>query len=209
MLGKTLLALSTTVLFLGPLQERVKPKGPADFGKTIESAKANWEKGSFGACVKDLQTLTGLAMEKRALAIREALPAAPEGWEKVPAEPMDTENPFLAAMGGGLGNIVEQEYRSAESRRAGMQATVTADSPLVSMLSMMFGNPAMAGENVELVKYGSHKALLTKESDSLQLQILISDAHVVDVSFYDTDEDKLFGMWDQAAVDRLASALAQ
>jgi hypothetical protein len=78
------------------------------------------------------------------------------------------------------------------------------------MLSGYMTNPALLGENKELIEYGSHKAILESQqkNDRRSLQILIDAKHLVDVKTNGITEEQLFAMWDQATVDRLASALS-
>jgi hypothetical protein len=73
---------------------------------------------------------------------------------------------------------------------------------------MMFGNPAMLDPNSELIEYDGHKAILKKDGDQLNLQILVSGKHVLDASLDGGDEKMLFAVFDQAAVDKIASALS-
>jgi len=87
---------------------------------------------------------------------------------------------------------------------------MTTDSPMVQMFNMWIQNPAMLGEGAELIKYGPHAAVLrTQGSGRLQLQILLLGKHLCDVTSEGLDEDGLFALFDQAAVDRLASVLSR
>jgi len=205
------------LLCVGFSQERAKKKGPADFVKTIESAKKGWEEQRYGACIKDLQTCMDLVVKKRAAVIRAALPAAPEGWDIKEDLPKEGEmaNPFLSAMSAAVGSTIERKYVQKEGRTR-VDVTAMADSPMVQMLSMMFANPAAAGPNTEKITYGIHSALLQKQGQNLNLQILISDAHVVEARLTpgaelsaEAAENILFALFDQAAVDKLAAALAK
>lgn len=200
--------LSSTLLFAAHAQERVQKKGPADFQTTLQSAGKAWQEADYGACIRELQTCMDLALEKRAEAIRAALPAAPDGWKVLEEKQAANAaaNPFAAAMAGAVGSIVQKRYREGGGRGT-IDVTVTADSPLVSMLSMVMANPA-ADPNAEAVKYGEHRALLKKEGGGWNLQILVSEKHVVEVRTNIEDEERLFQLFDQAAVDRLAAALA-
>jgi len=187
-------------------QERVKPKGPADFDKLVAKATAAWKGGSYGECVGALNACLQLAIGKRSDAIFAALPSAPENWSSPePKKAAEAGNPFLSAMAGAIGNIVERKYRQADGRGT-IDVTVTADSPLVSMLGMVMSNPAM-DPTAEAIKYGEHKALLKKEGGRLELQILIADKHVVEVRTNQDDEELLFALFDQKAIDRIAAAL--
>jgi hypothetical protein len=72
---------------------------------------------------------------------------------------------------------------------------------------MMFGNPAALGQDGEVVGYGAHRAIFKREGSRLSLQIVLSDRHLVNVEFPGQDEEALFALFDQRAVDRIAAAL--
>lgn len=201
-----LLSLAALPLLVLPLQKRAS-KNPSDFKGVLQGAVASWDAGKYSACAAALQQATTIVMEKRRDVILTALPAAPEGWEIQPSRNVNQQNPFAAAMGGIVGNIIERKYRSTGGNGR-MDVTVTADSPMVSMLGMMFGNPAMLDANSEMIEYEAHKAILKKERNRLNLQILISGKHVVDATLSgEPSEDVLFGFFDQKVVDALAAAM--
>jgi hypothetical protein len=205
LLALPLIALSFA---LAPVaQKRVTPKGEADFPSTLDSARAAWEAKDYATCVSSLKDALTLATAERAKTIRAALPAAPQGYERQKPANQDQGNAMMAAMGMAIGNIVEQVYKQTDSSQR-IQVTVTADSPMVGMLGMAFGNPAMLGENSELIEYNEHKAVLKTEGSRLNLQVLIWDKHVVDVQCPE-DEEFLFRMFDQEAIDKIAAALGK
>ena len=187
-----------------PFQERARPgANKLEFLDTLKTVEASWRAEKYGACIKQLQDLTGLATEKHAGAIRAALPAAPAGYERVPQEKAQP-NPF-AGMMASMGSVIEARYHKSDGRE--IEVEIMANSPMVQMLGMIFSNPVMMDADAELVKYGAHKAILQKEDSRLELQILILEAHIVTVRWPDQDDDALFAMWNQAAVDKLAAVL--
>jgi hypothetical protein len=196
--------------FVPSFQTRVKPKGEADFLTTLESAKKAWEDKHYGQCVEHMNQALGIVHQKRSQAILSALPAAPEGFEIVPEREPNAAaaNPMLAAMTASIGSVTEREY-VAKSGNGNIRVSVTADSPLVSVFNMWVTNPAMLEENSELVEYGEHKAVFKNMGGGrdLELQILINKVHMCQINASGLGEDKLFAMFDQAAVDRLAAAL--
>ncbi len=190
------------------LQKRVQKKGPADFPTTLRAAGEAWESGAYGACVRELKAALGLATERRAQELREAMPPAPEGWQVEPDRSANAnQNPFGAMLAVGIGNIVERKYRQ-KSGRGNVSCTLTADSPLVQMFNMWLANPAMLDANSELIEYGVHKAVLKKQGSGFNLQILINGAHTCEVNAQGgVSEEQLFAMFDQRVVDRLAKVL--
>lgn len=201
---KSLAILPLALVAVLPFQERIKPgANKPKFDETLKAVEASWNAENYGDCVKKLQALTTLAMEKHAEAIRAALPAAPAGYEMVPKK--KEANPFAGALMSTVGNLIEARYRKSGSGEISVE--VMANSPMVQMLGMMFSNPAMLEEGSELVKYNAHTAILKTSGSRLELQILIHEAHVVTVRWPDADADALFAMWNQAAVDKLAGVL--
>ena len=187
-------------------QERVKPKGPADFSTIHASVKKHFDAGSYGKAFKASTELSTVIAKKRAEVIRASLPVAPAEYTKVPhKEPKNqaAQNAMLGALAASVGNIIEQEYTGPGGT---IKVTVTADSPMIGMFKMLLSNPAMIGENQELIKYGEIMAVLETNGKRKNLKIVI-DNSMVEAAFRGHDDDFIFGMWDQAAVDALAAAL--
>ena len=207
------LVLCAAPILLAPtFQTRVRPDEPKDFATIMASAKSDWDSEKYGSCLANLQKATLLATEKRAEKIKGALPQAPAGWAMVPEKKQANAGaiPGMGALTALAGNMIERRWNKEEGSGS-VNATVHADSPMVSMMSMMLGNPAMLGEGKELIEYGKHKAILEtrKKGENYQLQIVIDEKHLVDVSARGLDEDGLFGMFNQECVDRLSSALSR
>lgn len=202
------------LLLLTPLfafQERVKAKQAEDFPSLVTSIQKAWDAGDYGKCIKALKDGLGLATEKRIEAILAALPKVQKpNWT---TQPQQTKNAYgkgtvAAGMAATVGSFIEEKAMGPDG--ATMTTKVNADSPLISMISMQFKNPALLGPDVELIKYGAHSALLTnKQNGNLELKILIHDLHVTDVMTRGMSEDELFETWNQRAVDQLAAALGR
>lgn len=207
------LPLCATVLaFSFTVQERVKPREANDFPGCLTAAQNAWKEGRLGECTRQLQEALALVSERRAVAMREAMPAAPDGYEIVPPKPTDPRaNAMLAGMSAAVGSMITQEYRPVDARsgRSTISVTLTADSPMVQMIAMMTSNPAMLGQDAELIKYGPTNAILKKDGQRRSLQILIAGKHLCDVTWPNEDEDALLAMFDQAAVTKLTRALEE
>ena len=199
--------LATLVLTSAALQKRAKTTSAADFPGLMKAASAAWDAGQYGECLASLKKATGLANEKRSMAIREALPATPAGWKLEPAKKSAAAgNAMVQAFGGAIGNLTQARY-SEEGGRGSIDITITADSPMVQMFNMMVTNPAMLGENGELIEYEAHRAVLKNERNSLNLQILIHKKHMCDIKVRGMEEDAMFAMFNQATIDKLAAVL--
>ncbi|MEM7519202.1 MAG: hypothetical protein AAF368_20035, partial [Planctomycetota bacterium] len=118
-------------------------------------------------------------------------------------------NALASAMLGGLaGTMTTQRYKEIEGR-ANINVQVAANSPMVATLGMMFGNPMMRGENTELIEYDGAKALLKTNGKNLDLQILIGEKHLCQVTCNGLNDDQLIAMFNQAAVTKISNALSR
>ena len=206
MQSQSLIALAlVAALPLGLAQERVKKKGAADFAAVHQSLGESWKAGQYGKSVDLARELLAIANTKRSAVVMAAMPAAPEGWTVESEEQSAQENAMAAAIAAGMGTTIQRRY-SNESGEGSLELTVTADSPLAQMVQMWLTNPQMLGEDAELVKYGTSQAVLRKDGDSWNLQMLIDD-DLVEATLYGQSDDFLLGFLDQAAVDKLAAAL--
>lgn len=206
-LSSLALLLVGSVLIAAP-QKRMAQKKPADFPTLISEAGSAWNEGKYGTCMNHLQEALKLVNIKRTEAILAALPTAPQGWKADADKAVEDmqSNPF-ANMMSAIGNVITRTYRQ-ESGRGRIQVTVTADSPLVSMFQMWIANPAMLEKGAELIEYNEDKAVLKAQSGGLNLQILISGKHIVEVQAGTLTEDELFRMFSQETVDKIKAALS-
>jgi len=202
-----------TTLFLAPLlaisaaipfaQERATKKKAPEFKDVHTAIAAAYEAGNYGLAMSKTRELLTVLTPKWHEAILAALPAAPEGYTILPQEKKDPQaTAALAALSASVGTVVEQKYKGEGGI---VTVQVTADSPMLQMFSMVLANPAMLGEDQELIKYGDHKALLKQEGQRWTLQIVI-DNSMVEVKG-NVSDDFLLRMFDQKAVDRLAAVL--
>lgn len=205
-----LILIATPLLLASSMQKRVKPKEAADFPSLITQASQQWNEKHYGSCIASLHEAIALATAERITLIRAALPDAPANWKLIPEKKKSAQSiPGFAALGAVTGNIVERRWKATEGR-GNMNATVTADSPLIGMLSTYLTNPALMGENRELIEYGTHKAVLetSMKGARLKLQIIMNGKDIADITVNEMTEEQLFAMWNQDAVDGLASALS-
>ncbi len=206
------LALSLACLsaVAAPLvQERVKKKKPADFQSIHAALGESWKAGQYGRAQRQCRELAGLIAQKRVEVVLAALPAAPAGYEIVQDErsKQNAQNPMAAAMMASVGQVIERRYQSKEKGDR-IDVTLTVDSPLAQMFAMWVQNPAMLGEEAELVRYGEHTAILKKEGAGWNLQILLGET-LVEVKSRKATDDELLALFDQAAIDRLDAALSK
>ena len=205
---RTLLLTLSTLLALPVAlpQERVGPKKPLTFPEAIEQAKKAVDADKPGAAIAALQAAIKDLQKKQRAAILANLPR-PEGWQLEDSPEGDGSNDAAIGILGGH-STVTRHYRNGDKM---VTVEVTANSPLMQMMTMLFANPAMIeAEGGELVKYGAHKAVLKKSGDRGQeLTLLMHDAHLVKVTSEGLTGDELLQFFDQATVDRLEKPLGK
>ncbi len=189
-------------------QKRSSAPKELTFTDALVAAQKAFEAGEFGGAISALQAAIRDVQKKQRLAVLAALPK-PAAFTVKDDDPKDeTANPFAAGL-AALGSTITRHYEGKDGK--GMDVEVMANSPLVSMMSMMLSNPAIAkADGGELVEYGAHKALLKKNGDDGQeLTIVMYDKHLVKVTTRSMNADELFAVFDQAAVDRLEKPLGK
>jgi len=103
------LVLAAPLLSSSAAQKRVKQDEPEDFPTILAASKTAWDAEKYGACIEKLNQALALASEKRVEKIREALPAAPAGWEVLPEKKNNAAAvPGLAAFAATVGNVIER-----------------------------------------------------------------------------------------------------
>lgn len=187
-------------------QKRMTPK-ETNFKTVMTAAQGAWDKGQYGRCLEQLREAMSHVIKKRAMAILAALPTAPEGYSIKEETDLDAmqKNPIAASMGSALGSTLARTYLREDGSR--VRVSVVADSPLVKMVSMWLSNPAMLEKGSELISYNEHNAVLKTRGKNLNMQILISEAHICEVQANGLSEEELFALFDQKTVDALAKAL--
>lgn len=187
-------------------QERSAPKKPLTFAEAIEAAKKAAEADKLGAAIAALQAAIKDLQKKQRVAILAALPK-PDGWQiEDPAVDEQAEALGVGLLGGGF-----SATRNYQKGDLSMSVEITANSPLIQMMTMMFTNPTLIqAEGGELVKYGQHKAILKKSGDNGQeLTILMHETHLIKVTTTGVGADDLLKVFDQACIDRLEKPLGK
>jgi len=205
---RTLLVLLAATFLLAPTsaQERSAPKKNLAFPEALEVAKKSAEQEKLGAAIAALQAAIQDLQKKQRAAVLAAMPK-PEGWT-IQDPPADDQADAVAAGMFGAGYSTTRRYQKGQQQ---LNVEVTANSPLLQMLGMMFNNPALIeADGGEIVKYGAHKAILKKQGDDGQeLMLLMHDTHLIKVSGNGVTADELLRVFDQAFVDRLEKPLGK
>lgn len=201
------LLLAITLAVPATAQKRASATKEPAFPEAIEQAKKAVESADYAAAVAALQAAIRDVQKKQRAAVLAALPK-PEGFTiRDEDEKKDADNPFAAGL-VALGMTLTRHYEGKGDKN--LEVEVTANSPIVSMMSMMLTNPAIAkADGAEIVEYGAHKALLKAGDGSQELSIVMHGKHLVKVTAHGMTADELFAIFDQAAVDRLEKPLGK
>lgn len=195
--------VSTLAMLPALAQERSAPNKAPTFTEAVEQAKKATEADKLGAAIAALQAAIRDLQKKQRVQILAALPK-PDGFEFRDEEVDEKTNAALGLAAMGL--TVSRRYESGDKS---LSVEVMANSPLIQMLGMMFNNPALVeAQGGQLVRYGVHKAMLTKSGDTgRELQILMHDAHLIKISSQGVGEEDLLKIFDQAFLDGLEKPL--
>jgi hypothetical protein len=199
--------LAATVLVLpGHAQKRAAATKEPSFPEAVETAKKAFDGKEYGAAISALQAAIRAAQKLQRVAVLAALPQ-PEGFQIRDEEVRDDDGQSFVASMAALGLTITRHYEQGDDKRIDVE--VMANSPVVSMLAMMFANPALVkADGGEIVEYGKHKALLKKSGDNgYELTVLMFDKHVVKATCAAMTAEELLVVFDQAAIDRLEKAL--
>jgi hypothetical protein len=199
--------LLTSILLVPAFaQERSGPKKNPAFPEAIEIAKKNVEQEKLGAAIAALQAAIKDLQKKQRAAVLAALPR-PEGWS-IRDQEADEQADQVSAGLLGVGHSTSRRYDKGD---ANISVEITANSPLMQMMTMLFNNPTLIeADGGELVKYGPHKAILKKSGDAgVELMLLMHDQHLIKITGQGIDGDGLLRIFDQAFVDRLEKPLGK
>ena len=180
------------------------------FETRLSNAQRSWDAKHYGTGARELKDALKQVQAKHMEVIRAAMPTPGVGWEKIERKKGRQDDAAMAqmfGMGGGGGNVVE-EYKHAEGGER-LKITVTMDAPMVSMMAMAM-NPAMMEEGSELIEYDKDKATLKNKNKRSELTLILDDKHMIQAEVRNLDDkDFLLGIFDQAAVDKIRTAIEQ
>ncbi len=202
--------IALALVLLSPLgalaQQRAAQPKVLTFADSVDEAKKQVSSDKLGAAISAMQAGIRDLQKKQRAEILEALPK-PEGWE-IKDQKTDDADEAIATGISALGQTVSRDYDKGDQH---IQIEVSANSPMVQMISMLLSNPAMIqAQKGEAITYGTSKAMLTKQDGGgIELQILMNDVHLIKVTSRGISEDDLLKIIDQAMIDRLDKPLGK
>ncbi|MEA3278529.1 MAG: hypothetical protein U9Q81_25170 [Pseudomonadota bacterium] len=132
----------------------------------LESARKAYESGELRSAVQTLQFAVASIQEKINLSLLKLLPEPLEGWQ---ADEPQAQSAGMAAMIAGT-NLTRRYYRDGGAE---VELSIMADSPLMSMMTMMLANPMMmqTDPGTRLFTHGGHRGMVKHEKDSERWEI--------------------------------------
>ncbi|PWR24599.1 exosortase-associated EpsI family protein [Zavarzinia aquatilis] len=159
-----------------------------------------YAKGDLAGALKELGFATAAIQAKMNESYGSTFPEPPAGWT---ADEVDAQS--MAIM--GMGQNVSRTYTNANGNS--VKLSLTADSPMLQSMGMIFANPMMAAQaGFQRIRVGREEAML-KDDKSGQVQILLTVGSRLllqaEGSGASVDEVKaLFSAWKVDEVKKLA-----
>ncbi len=196
---------SALLLLAAPLAAQKRTAKPEQtVPDLLKAANAAFDAKEYGTTVSALQEALRLVQQKQRAALVDALPK-PAGWE-IEDQKQDEMNAAFAGL-AALGSAVTRKYTKGDQS---INIEIFANSPTAQMVGMMFSNPVLLqAQGGEVVEYGVHKALLKKEGDSYEMQLLMHGKHLITVRTNGVSDKDLFAIIDQKSVDALDKQLGK
>ena len=111
------------------------------------------------------------------------LPEPLEGWDA-----QDVKTQSMGLMGGG--SNMSREYSRGKQN---LKIEVTANSPLLNMVSMMMKNPMMMSSNPDMkpYRYKREKGMMELKRGTLSVKLLLAGQILINLELNDRDKDRL------------------
>lgn len=146
---------------LGLAAAFVAPASADEVTDQLNAARKAYESGELRSAVQTLQFAVASIQEKINLSLLELLPEPLEGWN---ADEPQAQSGGMAAMIAGT-NLSRRYYRDDGAE---VDISITADSPLLSMMTMMLSNPMLmqTDPGTRVYTHGGQRGMIKHEKDS-------------------------------------------
>jgi len=136
------------------------PAGADDISDQIETARKAYEAGELRSAVQTLQFAVASIQERINLSLLDLLPAPLEGWS---ADEPEAQAGGIAAM--ITGTSLSRRYHREDG--AQVEISITADSPLLSMMGMMLANPMLlqSSPGARTFTHAGHRGMVREDAD--------------------------------------------
>lgn len=151
-----------------------------EVGDAIKQATELYKSGNSAQAVTQLEYAAQLIREQRGEALKQFLPAALSGWT---AEDAESESAGAAMFGGGT-SVSKQYYKGDD---ISITITLTADSPMLQSVMMMFSNPMLLqGQGAKMKMIKGQQVIFTDG----EAMVAINNTYLVQVEKSSDEEVK-------------------
>jgi hypothetical protein len=176
---------------------------PADeITDQIEAARKAYADGELRAAVQGLQFAVAGIQEKVNLSLLQLLPEPLEGWK---GEEPQASSSGVAAMIAGT-NLSRRYYRDDG---ADLEISITADSPFLSIMTMMLSNPMMlqADPGSRIYTHAGMRGMIKQDKDAGTWEVSLMGGNnvLIQISGDGVDKETLeayLGAMDMESVER-------
>jgi hypothetical protein len=146
---------------LGLAAAFIAPASADEVTDQLNAARKAYESGELRSAVQTLQFAVASIQEKINLSLLELLPEPLDGWN---ADEPQAQSGGMAAMIAGT-NLSRRYYRDDGAE---VDISITADSPLLSMMTMMLSNPMLmqTDPGTRVYTHGGQRGMIKHEKDS-------------------------------------------
>jgi hypothetical protein len=145
----------------------------------LNTARKAYESGELRSAVQTLQFAVASIQEKINLSLLELLPEPLDGWN---ADEPQAQSGGMAAMIAGT-NLSRRYYRDDGAE---VDISITADSPLLSMMTMMLSNPMLmqTDPGTRVYTHGGQRGMIKheKDSDVWEISLMIGGKIMIQVT---------------------------
>ncbi|MEM9736707.1 MAG: hypothetical protein AAF908_08905 [Pseudomonadota bacterium] len=158
----------------------VVPAAADEVTETIQAALEAYEAGDIATAKEELDFAAQLLSQLKAEGLSEFLPEPFEGWTR---EEVDTQAAGASLFGGG--QMAAALYASDEGD---LEIRLMADSPMVTSMAAVLGNPALMGAMGTVKRVNRQRVVITPDG---ALQALIDGRVLVQIEGAAPAEQKL------------------
>lgn len=150
-----------------------------DVTDQLDSAREAYESGDLRSAVQTLQFAVAGIQEKINLDLLKLLPEPLEGWR---ADEPEAQSAGMAAMIAGT-SLSRRYFQDAAAE---VKVSITADSPLLSMMTMMISSPMMmqADPGARVYSLGAHRGMIKHEqgTNDWEINLMVDGKILLQVS---------------------------
>lgn len=145
----------------------------------LDGARNAYQSGELRTAIQALQFAVAKIQEKINASLSQLLPKPLPGWT---ADEPETQSGGIAAMIAGT--TLSRRYHRNDG--AEVDVSITADSPLLPMMTMMLSSPMLlqSDPNTKLYTYDGQRGLIEheKDSDRWEIKLMVGNKILVQVA---------------------------